>query len=111
MVQFLLSLNGVDINCTNRHRETPPLLAAKHGHEALVRLLLAQPGIEPAVIDRPWHRHCSWWQTPLAYAGMNGHASIVQALLETGRVDVNYRDRQGRTPLSYAASNGHAEVV
>jgi ankyrin repeat protein len=111
MVEFLISLQGVDINCTNRHLETPLLLAAKEGHEALVRLLLAQPGVEPDVADRPWHRHCSWWQTTLAYAAINGHASIVQALLETGQVNVNYRDRQGRTPFSYAAGNGHVEVV
>ena len=36
---------------------------------------------------------------------------MVQALLETSKVDLNAKDRAGRTPLSWASAGGHERVV
>ncbi|KAI9766762.1 MAG: hypothetical protein M1839_004766 [Geoglossum umbratile] len=41
----------------------------------------------------------------------NGHEAVVKLLLETGKVDVDSKDKGGRTPLSWAARNGHQAVV
>ena len=40
-----------------------------------------------------------------------GDAIFVKQLLETGKADVDAKDRYGRTPLSWAAENGHEAVV
>jgi ankyrin repeat protein len=36
---------------------------------------------------------------------------VVQLLLETGKVDVDFKDSYARTPLSWAAGKGHEAVV
>lgn len=50
-------------------------------------------------------------RTPLSWAAARGHETIVELLLETGRVDVEAKDFRGRTPLSWAAGNGQETVV
>lgn len=51
--------------------------------------------------------HDSYGRTPLSYAVENGNVSVAQLLLATGRVNVNYKDRDHETPLSWALKNGH----
>jgi len=43
-------------------------------------------------------------------AAFDGHADVVQTLLNAG-ADVNAKDKTGRTALMYAASEGHSAVV
>ncbi|KAE8382215.1 hypothetical protein BDV26DRAFT_278223 [Aspergillus bertholletiae] len=49
--------------------------------------------------------------TPLAYASDNGHAGIVEKLLQSQKVDVGVRDWVENTPLLMAARGGHSAVV
>jgi ankyrin repeat protein len=44
-------------------------------------------------------------------AAKTGNKAVVKLLLETGKVDVNLKDRDGWTPLSIAASYGNEAVV
>jgi ankyrin repeat domain-containing protein 50 len=46
--------------------------------------------------------------TPLCWASVLGYGDIVELLLETGNVDVNFKDElNGQTPLYFAAGRGH----
>jgi len=40
-----------------------------------------------------------------------GQEKVVKLLLETGKADVNSKDKSGRTPLSWASERGHEDVV
>jgi ankyrin repeat protein len=40
-----------------------------------------------------------------------GHKTVVQALLETSKVDLNAKDRTGQTPLSWTSAGGYERVV
>jgi hypothetical protein len=40
-----------------------------------------------------------------------GHKVVVKLLLETGKVEADSKDEDGRTPLSWAASNGREAIV
>jgi ankyrin repeat protein len=45
-------------------------------------------------------------------AAVKGHESVVnELLLETGKVNPDLRDEDGRTPLSWAAEKGHDAVT
>ncbi|KAH7175975.1 hypothetical protein EDB81DRAFT_634060 [Dactylonectria macrodidyma] len=50
-------------------------------------------------------------RTPLSYAVGMGHETIVKLLLDTGNVDIDWKDRWSRTSLSYAAEIGHEAMV
>ncbi|KAK5630107.1 hypothetical protein RRF57_005822 [Xylaria bambusicola] len=129
---------GFDINVRDSFNQTPLIIAAKLGHEAIVKLLLEKPSTDVNV--RNWHQPtplcaAARWgyenivtllldvgkaeadlaessgQTPLATAAHNGHEHIVQLLLKTGKVNVNTRGQLGRTPLFWASIYGHVRVI
>ncbi len=50
-------------------------------------------------------------RTPLSLAAEMGNEIVIRALLETGKVNVDSKDREDYTPLLWAAVNGHEAVV
>ncbi|KAF6763519.1 ankyrin repeat-containing domain protein [Ephemerocybe angulata] len=74
------------------------------GHEVVVKLLLAAPGIEVNASD-------TRGRTPLRFAAENSHEAVVKLLLAAPRIDVNAPDTDGRTPLCFAAQRGHEAIV
>ncbi|KAM6506306.1 hypothetical protein FSOLCH5_013296 [Fusarium solani] len=76
-----------------------------HGHEAVVKLLLATKGVDVNSKDEKYGR------TPLSWAAENGHEAIAKLLLAAEKADVNSKDNYGRTPLSWAAENGHEAIA
>ncbi|TLS22404.1 uncharacterized protein PpBr36_09672 [Pyricularia pennisetigena] len=49
--------------------------------------------------------------TNLILASHFGHKGVVRMLVDTGKVDVDAKNKHGRTPLSLAAMRGHETVV
>ncbi|KAE8322795.1 ankyrin repeat-containing domain protein [Aspergillus sergii] len=116
---------------------TPLLLAAEHGNTSVVRLLLDQPTIELDQVSYNGRSPLSYAAEngqeeiiglllnrgayaeafphpcliPLAYASGNGHAGIVEKLLQTQKVNEKSRDWEENTPLLMAARGSHDAVV
>ncbi|KAF2965989.1 hypothetical protein GQX73_g7572 [Xylaria multiplex] len=94
----------VDPDSTSKYG-TPLSWAARFGHEAVVRLLLANDAVNP-------DSRCDCQRTPLSYAAEKGHQGVVKLLLERGEVNPSSRDSNyGRTPLVWASMNGHEAVA
>jgi hypothetical protein len=103
-------LEELDIEKTNWNQwnddgQSALSLAARYGHEAVVRLLLDTGKVDVDSTDKKDGR------TPLSWAAECGHEAVVRLLLDTGKVDVDSTDKDGRTPLSWAAQNEHEAVV
>jgi ankyrin repeat protein len=97
---------GHDPSSTDTWGRTPLSWAARNGHEAAVKLLRAQEGVDPDSKD------FGYGQTPLSLAAGNGHEAIVKLLLAQEGVNPDSKEFQyGQTPLLLAAGNGHEAVV
>ncbi|KAI6777896.1 uncharacterized protein J7T54_001553 [Emericellopsis cladophorae] len=85
-------------------RMTPLLLAASHGHENAVRLLLTH-GAKVNLENGDG-------KTPLLAAVEYGHLGVARLLLEIGGANPNLANfRFGRTPLALAAERGDLELT
>jgi hypothetical protein len=49
--------------------------------------------------------------TDLLWIARGGNEAVVKLLLETGKVDIDIKDKDNRTPLLWAALGGHRDVV
>jgi ankyrin repeat protein len=78
--------------------------AAKRGDLPRVRTLLAADASLLAVTDR------EFGATPLHWAALKGHASVVQFLVAQG-ADTQARNGEGETPLQVAQRAGKKDVV
>ena len=85
-------------NSTSLHR------ACNGGHDAVVSILLAHPGIDiNARNDRggtPWLWSCT-----------GGHSSCARLMLKDPRVLINATDKDGRTALWWATLSGHVDIA
>ncbi|KAK3348739.1 hypothetical protein B0T25DRAFT_228699 [Lasiosphaeria hispida] len=128
VAQLLLSTGKVDTDSKDNNGRTPLHGATEIGHEAIMRLLLAE-GADGNAKDKDA-------RTALSYAAQRGHAAAaelllatskvdidskdgedsqtpldVQLLLDTRKVDINSRDKDSRTPLRWAVEREHKAVV
>lgn len=83
----------------NARDESPLMLAALRGQEALVNQLVS---LGAAVNKNGW--------TPLHYAATGGHARVA-AFLIGAQADINAPSPNGTTPLMMAAMYGNADTV
>ncbi|KAI9669948.1 MAG: hypothetical protein M1831_006984 [Alyxoria varia] len=95
---------GIPPNTRDVRDRTPLWLAAREGHEAVVKLLLE---CDDVVADC---KGVNGW-TPLLWAAREGHEAVVKLLLECDDVVADYKDGYGQTPLWLAAREGHEAVV
>ena len=97
IAQLILE-SGADVNKADRELKTPLHWAAsaKDSKPELVKLLLSQPSIKPALVD-------SKKRTVLHVAAATGSTEIIAALLQNETVlkeCLNARDKSGYTPLA-----------
>jgi ankyrin repeat protein len=104
-MDLLLTQEDIDVNSRNMHGETALWRAAYAGRGSAVARLLQQNDLE---IDVPDTFHGI---TPFALAVANGNIGIAKALLDTNRVNINFRDAQGKTPLHHAVLSKHKPSV
>ena len=73
------------------------------GHDDLLKLLFkkgTKADLEDDII-----------MTLLFSAIQKNHEPVVKLLLETGKVNPDTKDMNGRTPLSYAVEEGNVEII
>lgn len=97
--EVLLRAPKIDVNRANPSGETPLMMAALKGQEALVERLIKMG----ADVNKP-----GW--TPLHYAATGGHAAIVQQLL-AAYAYIDATSPNGSTPLMMAAMYGTLAAV
>ncbi|KFY10697.1 hypothetical protein V492_04887 [Pseudogymnoascus sp. VKM F-4246] len=119
LIDFLMSKSKVDASvqamCTNEEHST--------GSDSMQRVLAdmtglhlgAYFGIGSAAQDLLMGGHepdpkDSCGRTPLSYAAEYEQTTVVELLLNTGKVDAGSRDTSSRTPMLYAAINGSEAV-
>jgi len=78
-------------------------LAMGTEHASLVKLLVMRDDVDVNIIASS--------KTPLLWAAENGYEAVVKSLLETGKAEIDAKDRDGWTPLQLASRNGHEAVV
>ncbi|OBT54916.1 hypothetical protein VE04_06568 [Pseudogymnoascus sp. 24MN13] len=104
LLRRLCKGNAINMNATDKDDWTPLSLAARDGHEALLKLLLDSGSVDADLKN-------GVGRTPLSWAAENGQEAVLKLLLDSDIVDTNSKDRVGQTPLSFAAENGHEEIV
>lgn len=84
----------------------PLLLALMGRHRNVALLLLGWYETQYEAKQNDVHD-----QTPLWWAAETGQEDIVRHLLETGKADINLKDKDGRTPLWWAVKKLSEEMV
>jgi uncharacterized protein len=102
LVEVLLKA-GADPNATLPGGETPLMTASRTGNLATVKALINHAATVEAKDDRRG-------QTALMWAAAEGHATIVQALIDAD-ADFKLRVPSGFSPLMFAVRGGHREAV
>jgi ankyrin repeat protein len=102
MVEMLLKA-GADPNAALPGGETPLMTAARTGSVASVKALVARGANVDSKDDRRG-------QTALIWAAAEGHADVVQALIDAD-ADFGTRVPSGFTPLLFAVREGRIDVV
>ena len=103
IVFFLESDGAVSTNCSDKYGRHALYIAAKHGHDHLVRHFLSR-GVDVNTVGHNKY-------TPANVAAIYGYAKIVRLMLAETRIDINAGNSAGWTPLHSAALYGHANVV
>jgi len=129
----LLVQAGASATVENRDNKTPIDLASEQGHGSLAEMLDRIPELHDAIrsgshppdmetirrlideeqsinVKHPATFHSYDGYTPLHGASRQGHAEVVQALLDAG-ADIYLTDKSEATALDIALGEGHAEIA
>jgi len=101
----------VDVNTRGEGNWTGLMCAAMMGHEEVVEVLLAQPGVELKCGSVDADGVSVDGVTVLHLACQQASTGIVRRLLAMPGVEVEARDGLGRTPLMLAVVDGNEKVV
>ncbi|KAJ4250131.1 hypothetical protein NW762_011941 [Fusarium torreyae] len=107
LVDFFITFGHCDVATHDKSYRTSLHYACKHGHQMVVKTLLAQIHGQREIVDGRDY----WGSTPLSMAVRRGHVHVVKLLLDTNIVDINSQDNFGRTLVDWAKRQGHSELV
>lgn len=104
------------------YKGTPLSIAAWKGHKTIVKLLLAQDGVDVNARTYVEYESKTTYQdaciseiyshaTPLGLAAAEEHEDISMLLLATERIEIDAKDQHGRTPLWWATLRGNKAIV
>lgn len=100
-VSMLLS-QGCDVNARNGSGWTPLMYACHYGHFTVVRVLVdADSDVNLYEFSRR--------RTALMMAAGNGHTRCIEALMSSGKLDLDQKDLDGNTAAYYAIAHGHGD--
>jgi ankyrin repeat protein len=106
VARVLLAHQHSLLDIRDRIGRTPLMCAAEGGHEAVVRTLRSTKYGPADVTLRDCKNRSALW-----YAAYGGNVTIVQMLLDTGKLDPNSADSDGLTPFACAAREGDCEMM
>ncbi|KAL8667716.1 MAG: hypothetical protein Q9202_000571 [Teloschistes flavicans] len=98
-----LLASGANPAAKDQNGGTALLRAIDYGYADVVKRMFEYPGVDIFTTD-------TFRRTFLHGAAVNGHAEIVQLLIDRG-LDKDFQDDCGRTPLHEACRNGKVNVV
>ena len=104
-VNLMMTLvkHKANVNDRTNNGSTPLILAARHGHDNIVHVLLSDSQCQVDV-------KMDFGFTALHYSCSNGHFNIMRTLVKH-KANVNVRTDNGSTPLILAAEHGHDNIV
>ncbi|XP_071084982.1 ankyrin repeat, PH and SEC7 domain containing protein secG-like [Haliotis cracherodii] len=102
IVEYIISHDAPNINCTGESGRTPLMAAAYKGHGHIFDLLVTK-GADLTPVDDAG-------DNILHVACLGGDVDVVTRLLEQGKVDINSRGHYSRTPLMMAARRGEHDI-
>ncbi|OQD70187.1 hypothetical protein PENANT_c145G01333 [Penicillium antarcticum] len=110
--QLLLSDVRTNVNICDHHGQTPLHVAVEIGDYGAVQMLVRNPRVHVNCFN---HRQ----ETPLLLAvkgygrflPINKRLLIVEALLLSHYINLNYQDENGRTAIWYAVDNSEAKLA
>lgn len=109
---LLLIEHGADLYYKDDHKVTTLLQAAHRGIVNVTEALLNKHAASPKKGEETWADDASdEGVTPLLAASSEGHVPIVNMLLNTGKADVNAKDKEGTNSLMAAAARGHLGCI
>ena len=109
---LLLIESGAEMYHRDSHQVTTLLQAAHRGMLNVTEALLDKHASSPKAGEEGWVDNASdEGVTPLLAAASEGHLAILKKLLDTGKADVNARDKEGTNALMAAAARGHLECI
>ena len=138
LLQYLSTVESVDIVMPDKREWTPVHFAAQLGNRRMLEFFLEKKPDSiykanlqeraPLSIAAAWGRLDSLhffskirdidysipdidYNTPLHLAIMNGHEEFVEALLQTNEVDINMQNSNGETPLMLAILNWSTQSI
>ena len=100
VTEFLLKDPNTDVDLSNKHGETPLMIAAIDGDMPVVKELVLQ---KHARVD-----HLGW--TPLHYACTKGQLEVAHFLVANGAI-VDSTSLNGSTPLMMAVQSGNEQLI
>ena len=103
ITSYLLCCSFINVNCTDKDKNTPLHLAAKNNRYEIIMLLLNIDDVNVNAINKDG-------RTALHEASIHGCIECVRVLCSSQKIDLNIKDLHGMTAIMCANRNGQTIV-